>query len=414
MMDSVARFHPEVARFVILVDKVDKTFAGACGPFEIIQSDELAIPNTKWFHFKYTLLELCTAIKPYAIDHLFSRLGFDFVIYLDPDILVCAGLDALFERFKDCSLLLTPHLTQPLHENQNPSELDILRSGAYNLGFIGVARTDEAFAFLRWWRERLYDFCVIDPARGLFVDQRWIDFAPSFVSRIGIVREPQYNVAYWNLSQRPISYSGRSFMVNDLPLCFYHFSGFDPDDAGTLSKYQVNHCLARAGPLRDLVEHYRKLLFDCGYRECRNQTSVYQRFANGVEIPDIGRSLIWECPGIVQRIEDPFSEEGYREFVRVWSSPLQTARTGIPPITRIAYKIYRTSSDAQAAMPDIFNGDYSGFVTWLRSVGGAQFNLPDIFLTPFNDGTNIDIAPTEFDKPSAHGAGRDEACPDGP
>jgi len=411
LMDSVARFHPEIARFVILVDKIDQRFDVASEAFEIIQSDRLAIPNTKWFHFKYTLLELCTAIKPYAIDHLFSTHGFDFVIYLDPDILVCAGLDALLERFQDCSLLLTPHLTHPLDENQRPTELDILRTGTYNLGFIGVARTDEAFAFLRWWRERLYDFCVIDPPRGLFVDQRWMDFAPSFVSHIGIVREPQYNVAYWNLSQRQISCSGRSFMVNDLPLCFYHFSGFDPDDTATLSKYQSHSRLARVGPLRDLVEHYRKLLFDYGYRECRNRTYVYQRFNNGVEIPDVGRSLHWESPGIVERIEDPFSDEGYREFVRVWNRPLQIARTGTPPITRIAYKVYRTSSDAQAAMPDIFNGDYSGFVTWLRSVGSAKFNLPDVFLAPFNE--RADTASTEFDEPLTHYAGREGERPDG-
>jgi hypothetical protein len=268
-----------------------------------------------------------------------------------------------------------------------------------------VARTDEAFAFLRWWKERLYDFCVIDPPRGLFVDQRWMDFAPSFVSRVGILREPQYNVAYWNLTQRQISRSGSSFMVNDLPLCFFHFSGFDPDDTATLSKYQSHYCLARIGPLRDLVEHYRKLLFDNGYRECRNQTCVYQRFNNGVEIPDVGRSLHWECPGIVERIEDPFSDEGYREFVRVWNSPLQIARTGTPPITRIAYKVYRTSSDAQAAMPDIFQGDYSGFVTWLRSVGSAKFSLPDALLAPFSERVDTDIASTEFDKPLAHGPG---------
>src|SRR5579871_417020 len=163
LMDSLARFHPDIPRFVILVDRMDGDFGAAPETFEIIPSDTLEIPNTKWFHFKYTLIELSTAVKPYAIEHLFNQYGFDFVIYLDPDILVLADLNLLIDRLGECSLLLTPHVTEPLNNNPSPSELEILRTGTYNLGFIGVARTEEALAFLHWWKDRLYEFCVIDP-----------------------------------------------------------------------------------------------------------------------------------------------------------------------------------------------------------------------------------------------------------
>src|SRR5260370_5557139 len=83
----------------------------------IVTSDELGIPNSTWFHFKYTLVELSTAVKPYAIDYILRKCDFDFVVYLDPDILVCAQLDLILERLEYYSLLLTPHLTGPLDDS---------------------------------------------------------------------------------------------------------------------------------------------------------------------------------------------------------------------------------------------------------------------------------------------------------
>ena len=75
-------------------------------------------------------------------------------------------------------------------------------SGAYNLGFIAVAPRDDVIALLAWWHERLAVDCIIDHATGYFVDQRWMDLAPGFVSDLHILRDPGYNVAYWNLSSR--------------------------------------------------------------------------------------------------------------------------------------------------------------------------------------------------------------------
>ena len=66
LMDSVAQFHPELERIVVLVDRADDFFNPSDERFTIVRSDALEIPDSKWFHFKYTLLELSTAVKPYA------------------------------------------------------------------------------------------------------------------------------------------------------------------------------------------------------------------------------------------------------------------------------------------------------------------------------------------------------------
>jgi hypothetical protein len=383
LMDSIAQFHPELARFVILVDQIDGLFDPKLERFTVVPSDSLDLPDSKWFHFKYTLLELNTAVKPHAIDYLFRKLNFDFVVYLDPDILVYADLGEVLASLEKYSLVITPHITAPMHDGKRPSELDILRSGVYNLGFLAMARTEETVAFLGWWKERLYDHCVVDLPRGLFLDQRWADLAPCFVSRLGVLRDPTYNVAYWNLFHREVSLADGVYLVNGSPLRFFHFSGFEPDSADRLSKHSNRFELAELPAVKRLTQQYRKLLYEYGYAECRKWPYAYGYFANGVPIPDLGRPLHLECPGITQTTSDPFSEEGYRAFVRTWNEPLEGTVNGQPRISRLAYRLYRTRHDLQAAMPNVLSGDYRRFVQWLTSSEAGDHDLPDVFLAPF-------------------------------
>jgi hypothetical protein len=381
LMDSLAQFHPELARFVILADTVDGHFEPARENFQVLTSAELGIPDSRWFHFKYVCLELCTALKPYVLEHLLAAHDLDYVLYLDPDVLICGDLTPLLERLETDSLVLTPHVTEPLKDGAQPSEVDILRAGTYNLGFIAVRKCDEALAFVRWWKQRLHEYCVIDLPRGLFLDQRWVDLAPSLVSRVCVLRDPAYNVAYWNLSQREISFSGGQFLVNGRPLAFYHFSGFDPDRIESVTKHQAGFSLSEHPALVRLAEEYRGLLLAQGYAECRNWPNAYNSFNNGIPIPDAGRTLNLENPSSAAAVADPFSDRGFREFVRVWNEPIAVDGGAQPYLTRLAYKIYRTQSDLQAAMPDVFNGGHREFLEWLLSDRGGPA-LPDVFLAP--------------------------------
>ncbi|HXN50212.1 MAG TPA: hypothetical protein VN893_26420, partial [Bryobacteraceae bacterium] len=150
LMRSAAKFHPDWRRFVILVDRVDGYFDPAAEDFEIVLSSDLPIPRSRWFHFKYSVMELSTAVKPYAFEYLFGAHGFDRIVYLDPDIELYWPLDKVVSALDTANIALTPHLTGALDDDRRPSEIDILRAGAYNLGFIGISRTPESSAFLAW------------------------------------------------------------------------------------------------------------------------------------------------------------------------------------------------------------------------------------------------------------------------
>jgi glycosyltransferase involved in cell wall biosynthesis len=386
LMASVQKWVPEAVRIVILVDHVDGYFDPAGEPFEIILSEDLDLPESRWFHFKYSILELSTAVKPYALDAIFERYGLERLIYLDPDIKVYGCLDSVFAELERCSILLTPHLTEPMEDDGcRPSELDILRAGAYNLGFIALASSDETLRFLKWWQTKVYDHCVVDLPRGLFVDQRWVDLVPGLFQGVAVIREPGFDVAYWNIKQRQIVRTPGGYQVNGRPLCFFHFSGLDPGDPDQLSRHQNRVRLAGLGDARELVLEYRDELLAQGYSRCKTWPYAFGSFENGLSVPDMGRPLHHEAPEVMSRIENPFSEEGFRAFLEVWNQPIGTANGEPAGVTRLAYRIYRTRADVQAVMPDILGGDLIRFMEWVLSSGPTEHSLHDVFLAPISN-----------------------------
>lgn len=382
LMDSIRLWAPELARIVVLVDQPDGYFNPSQEDFAILLSTDLRIPESRWFHFKYTIMELCTAVKPYVFEALFER-GIERVLYLDPDIKVFETLDPLLRNLDQHSVLLTPHLISPLDDGCCPNDLDILRSGSYNLGFIAIRRDSETERFLGWWQVKLYDQCVVDLPRGLFVDQRWIDLVPGLFDGVFIVREPGYNVAYWNLLHRPVRRTrNKGYAVNGSPLYFFHFSGFDPDHPHRFSRHQNRFTLDDIGEAQGLVLGYRDELMARGYAECKRWPYAFGTFANGSPIPDMGRPAHHEMPEVVRRIADPFSDEGFRAFVGLWNEPLAGPDGRPTGITRFAYRIYRARTDVQAAMPNIFGGDLVRFLNWMLSSGRAEHNVDPVFVEP--------------------------------
>src|SRR5579884_2830608 len=86
LMASLRAWVPDLIQLVVLVDRPDGQFDPRQEEFEVIFSDALDIPKSEWFHFKYTILELSTAVKPYAAEHIFQKFDVDRLLYFDPDI----------------------------------------------------------------------------------------------------------------------------------------------------------------------------------------------------------------------------------------------------------------------------------------------------------------------------------------
>jgi glycosyltransferase involved in cell wall biosynthesis len=367
LMESVKEFDPTFLRFVLLIDEPEGFFDPAEEDFLVLSSAELGIPKSRWFHFKYSVLELSTAVKPFFLSWIFNHHHLHKVIYLDPDIRVYTSLAPIDEALERAEIVLTPHLTEALDDDLQPSELQILRTGAYNLGFIALKATAEVEKFLSWWKDRLYDKCVVDLARGLFVDQKWIDLVPGMFSGVLVLRDVGFNAAYWNATHRNLHWRDGHVFVDDRPLYFFHFSGYDPGAPELLSKHQNRVSLQDREDLKRLVDEYRQELFAHGFGECSGWPYTYGRFRNSCLIPDIGRHLVGEDPKLSDEFDDPFSDEAYERILELWNTPVSRSSGRVSGVTKLGYRIYRLREDVQAAMPDIFGTDHVSFLEWMLS-----------------------------------------------
>jgi hypothetical protein len=284
---SFQRFHPDYKFYVLIVDDsvTDESF-------ETIKLADLGIPGVETLCFKYDVKELCTAVKADLLDYLLQEKSLDSVLYLDPDILVTANLDQLYERLETSDLVLTPHLDADFPvDGLLPDDGYILRAGQFNLGFIGVNASENARRFLSWWREKLHRNCYVDLLRGYFVDQKFIDFVPHFFENVFVERDCGYNVAYWNLHTRKVTQRNGEWRCNDGPLYFFHFSGYLPHaspDANMISNHiplsLARHSLSSSGDLHDLFDDYAAELLGNGYRELIGEPYRFDSFTSGERI----------------------------------------------------------------------------------------------------------------------------------
>src|SRR5262249_2673316 len=212
----------------------------------------------------YDVTELATAVKPPFLRHLLSA-GASDVVYLDPDIKLYGSLEHVSDLARRHGIVLTPHMISSTPEDgRRVDDFYILAAGIYNLGFIAVGAG--AKEVIDWWWQKTRRQARIDPTRMMFTDQRWMDFAPSFFDHF-ILKDPTYNVAYWNLHERELTWTGDGYLVNGKPLTFFHFSGFDRKKPYLLSKHQGDRpriLLSERPTVARICRDYLSNLEECG------------------------------------------------------------------------------------------------------------------------------------------------------
>ena len=290
---SVKQYCKSAKFSLVFSDKWPEEIDKNSEPFdEIITVDELNIPvdNLNLWIFSHTVVELCTAVKGQALVNFLEE-GSEKVVYLDPDIAVFNDLHELEELLDSYSIILTPHVTIPEQEKAAimDNEICALKHGAYNFGFYAVKNDKNGLAFAKWWRDRLLDFCFDDIPNGIFTDQKWGDLVPCLFENVLITRDPGYNVSTWNISNRYISKSDTGiYMVNNISLKFYHFSGFDSGaQADMLGLYaNGNKCLY------ELRKWYIKRQNEEEQDQYSSYPSLYNFYDNGEKITKDERELI--------------------------------------------------------------------------------------------------------------------------
>jgi hypothetical protein len=311
LCDSFLSAQPSGRCHVLFIDRTERHIDPLKENFTGYHLDEIGIPGVKELCFKYNVTELATAVKPFFLRFLLSKPDIREIIYLDPDILVLDTLGNLFDLLDTKDIVLTPHLDMDYPEDGRfPDDSHIMKSGVFNLGFIGVKRSGNVERFLDWWAGKMSEKCVIDHAKGYFVDQRFIDLAITLFENIHVERDTGYNVAYWNLHGRRIDLREGRWVCNGKPLYFFHFSNYKPEAPSVLSAFQNRIRLADHPALERLFALYTQRLLQFDYANSHTWPYTHGTYTDGGAISDadrrvyraLGRRLV---PG------DPFDRRLY-------------------------------------------------------------------------------------------------------
>jgi hypothetical protein len=293
LADSLISHNPDYTFIIGLVDeKSDLIDYNFFSPHTIIPIADIGIENFDELWKKYNIIELNTSVKASFFKYLQAENpAVEFIFYFDPDIMVFHKLHLLEGEFQRADILLTPHVLSPIPlDGLLPSENTFLNYGTYNLGFIGVkTATANTTRMLDWWEERTLTMGYINEAKGIFVDQLWMNHVPLFFQNVKVLKGYGYNTAPWNLQERrSITREQAGYKMEDGGfLVFFHFSTYNYLLPDQLSKYNRNN-FQNTPDVKPLYEVYHHLLqqnnvaklsvIPCAYVERRRAYFLSQHF----------------------------------------------------------------------------------------------------------------------------------------
>jgi hypothetical protein len=340
LCESYLAFHPAHQFFVLLVDRIPEGFEPAHERFQLVLVEDLGIADFNSVAFKFGIVELNTNVKPTFLKKLLSQ-GIDQLVFFDPDILICASVDPIYEALNTYSIVLTPHCNSP-NVGDPYAEIMLLVNGVFNLGFVAVSNSAESLRFLAWWESRCLAHGYSERWSGLFVDQKWINLVPCYFESVKILKHPGCNVAYWNVHERVLQRAGPSWVVNEtVPLVFFHFSGIDLDGNRRITRYANQFTFDSRPDLEELFVEYRDRLSRNGIQHTGQHRYAFGSYSDGVTINRIQRAAF---AGNLDTFSgaNPFDENGafYKWAKR---NHLQTGEDSVNRFGRNAY----TSADTR-------------------------------------------------------------------
>eukprot|EP00586_Coscinodiscus_wailesii_P007771 CAMPEP_0172521998 /NCGR_PEP_ID=MMETSP1066-20121228/292886_1 /TAXON_ID=671091 /ORGANISM="Coscinodiscus wailesii, Strain CCMP2513" /LENGTH=753 /DNA_ID=CAMNT_0013304963 /DNA_START=140 /DNA_END=2401 /DNA_ORIENTATION=- len=253
--------------------------------------------------FMFDLVALQTTIKPFAFRYAFKELDVVSAIYLDNDIWVTSSLEFVQSQLERRSVVVTPHIASPIPEDgKRQRDKNILASGVFNFGFVGVSNTGASLKFLEWWGARLVLYGYSDQARAMFYDQNWGMFIPVLFDHEDyyVIRDLRYNIAYWNLHETGPGLhmkDGLPHMTNpitkkDEKVVFMHFSGMsllEAYDMEHISRHQNRFTLKDFPRIENVFLAYMQFVAQHDTLRYRSIPYGFANFTDGTQIQDCMR-----------------------------------------------------------------------------------------------------------------------------
>lgn len=193
----------------------------------------------------YTKLERICSLRARAVLDAFE-MGYDKIVFLGAKVQFFSYPGEMIELLNDYKAVVTPHILEPLPEDGKfPSNATVSFTGHISTDVVAFKKDPEIIKFLQWQDEIMKTKCKT--TQHTYLDQSWLNFLPFFVDNVKILRDPAYNVAYWNYKQRDLKNM----------VCF-QYSGLDLNNPENISTHQ-NRYKTEGDFLEFLKDYARKV-----------------------------------------------------------------------------------------------------------------------------------------------------------
>ena len=370
--DSFRRHHPDIPAFLLLADgeKAD----AALFPGTTVLLADLGLAHAGWYSAKFTASEFANSLKPVFLAYLarFSQ----FAVYLDCDVAVFSRFDEMIQALEQSDLVLTPHMLAPLPRPEQfhlrPSRSDIFNSGLINAGCFAI-RLRPCAVFLHAWRDaNLAPGAFYAPA-GYQTDQQHLNWALINVPNTVVLREPRYNLAYWNLHERDLWVDDAGeYRVGEKPLAFFHFSGYDIEQPLLLSRHDSRNSVYNLPTVASLLSWYSHQLLGSPLRMLLAEDYRFDTLANGLRMNGLLRDLLKRYEVYFPKF-DPTVEQGADRLCAFLMDPLPAARSLLP---LVAAEIYDRRDDLRDQFPGAHvAATPSQYWHWFCRHAGIEFDV---------------------------------------
>jgi len=351
--------------------------------FESVRVADLNIPTFWDMAFRYEKGALANALKPFFIRRMLAERAPDWIVFLDADTLVYSRFEEVHGLLDTgaASIVLTPHFDRPQHRAREPFEIDLLRHGVTNGGFVALTPSPSAGAFLDWWADHLRTGCRYEPEQGYYGDQHWLDLAPALFDCVHVLRHRGYNAAYWNHPDRSPRRIKAGWFVDDEPLRFFHFSQWRIEQGES-----VEGCMERlfgyaSSALAELLQGYLDSCSGAGRTidpELGRATYPFDRFLDGARIPRIVREAYARA--------NPPRTLGREALFGAGVRPFNEPSNEVPAfdevtITRLYVHIWRSRPDLRRFELATREGQL-GFLRWVLAHAQVDHELPEEAIGP--------------------------------
>jgi hypothetical protein len=143
-----------------------------------------------------------------------------------------------------------------------------------------------------------------------------------------------------------------------------------------VTRYSARLATDELGALGDRFTAYAQALRDAGWAEAQHWPYAYDRFENGVQIPELVRDLYTDLGEAADRFGDPFSTAAGSFYA--WLNEPVAPGSGV---TCLWHAVRALRPDLQEAFPEPLGADHQAFARWTETSGVVEHEIDPAFLS---------------------------------